>query len=54
MLAVTLNREGLTRAQLDQAARAIEAETGLPTCEPIVHGLDPVVAAVVKRFPRRP
>jgi uncharacterized NAD-dependent epimerase/dehydratase family protein len=53
VVAVTLNREGLSRGLLDQAAGAIEAETGLPTCEPIVHGLNAVVAAIERRFPNR-
>jgi uncharacterized NAD-dependent epimerase/dehydratase family protein len=53
VVAVTLNHEGLSSAQLDAAARSIEAEMGLPACDPLVHGLDRVVAAIRKRFPQR-
>jgi uncharacterized NAD-dependent epimerase/dehydratase family protein len=52
VLAITLNHEGLSPAQLDEAARAVEAETGLPACDPLRHGLARVVAAIEQRFPR--
>ena len=54
VVAVTLNHEGLSASQIDEAARAIEAETGRPTCDPLKHGLNAVAAAIVRRFPRPP
>lgn len=50
VLAITLNHEGLSPAQVDEAAQRIERETGLPTCDPLRHGLGPVVAAIERRF----
>jgi uncharacterized NAD-dependent epimerase/dehydratase family protein len=52
VLAVTLNHEAMTRSQVDQAVRTITAETCRPVCDPLWHGLDPVVAAIAQRFPR--
>jgi uncharacterized NAD-dependent epimerase/dehydratase family protein len=52
VVAITLNHEGLTPVQVDASARLIAAQTGLPTCDPLLHGLDPVIAAIVHRFPR--
>jgi uncharacterized NAD-dependent epimerase/dehydratase family protein len=52
VLAVTLNHEHLGPDELDRAAREIHAQTGLPVCDPLLHGLDAVVTAVTRRFPR--
>jgi uncharacterized NAD-dependent epimerase/dehydratase family protein len=52
VLAVTLNHEGLGREELDRAAREIGARTGLPVCDPLLQGLDPVVAAITRRLGR--
>ena len=51
VLAITLNHEDLSPSQLDEAARAIEAETGRPACDPLRHGLAPVITAIANRFP---
>jgi uncharacterized NAD-dependent epimerase/dehydratase family protein len=50
VVAVTLNHENLTGAQLDAALRDIAASTGLPVCAPLVQGLDGVVQAVLRRL----
>lgn len=47
VVAVTLNHEGMDRAGAEAACRAIEAETGLPCQDPLWHGLDRVVDAVL-------
>jgi uncharacterized NAD-dependent epimerase/dehydratase family protein len=46
VVAVTLNHEGLTRAQAAEAARRLEGELGLPCCDPLVDGADKVIAAL--------
>jgi len=52
VIAITLNHEGLAPDQVRGVAQLIEAQTGLPTCDPLLHGVGPVVAAIVRRFPR--
>jgi uncharacterized NAD-dependent epimerase/dehydratase family protein len=51
VLAITLNHEGLTRAQVEESARDLVARTGLPVCDPLLHGPGPVVEAIRRRFP---
>jgi uncharacterized NAD-dependent epimerase/dehydratase family protein len=46
VIAITLNHEDMTREEVDAAAREYEEKYGLPTCDPLWHGLDKVVAAV--------
>jgi uncharacterized NAD-dependent epimerase/dehydratase family protein len=46
VVAVTINHEGLAAAQRDQACQAIQAATGLPACDVLVHGPGPVIAAL--------
>jgi len=43
VVAITLNHENLSREQLPKIRSSIEAETGLPACDPIYEGLSPVV-----------
>jgi len=50
VIAITLNHEEMTREQVDGAAREYEAKYGLPTCDPLWHGVDKVVAAVRSRL----
>lgn len=38
VVAVTINHEGIERSRIDEVCRRIEAETGLPTVDPLVHG----------------
>jgi len=46
VIAITLNHEDMTRPQVDETVKEYEARYGLPTCDPLWHGLDKVVAAV--------
>ena len=46
VVAVTLNHENLTRAQIPEISRTIQTETGLPACDPIFDGLDVVLQAL--------
>ena len=50
VIAITLNHEEMTREEMDVAAREFEATYGLPTCDPLWHGVDKVVAAVRARL----
>jgi len=47
VVAVTLNHEDLTREQVGEEAARIEAQMGLPCCDPLWDGIDPVVDAVL-------
>lgn len=47
VVAVTLNHEGMTPVEVDEACRRIAAETGLPVRDGLTHNLDPVVDAVL-------
>ena len=51
VIAITLNHENMTREQVDAAAAEYEARYGLPTCDPLWHGVDKVVAAVRGHLP---
>jgi len=46
VVAVTLNHEGLSEAELDAARRRIQEETGLPACDPLRQSCAPVVEAL--------
>jgi uncharacterized NAD-dependent epimerase/dehydratase family protein len=46
VVAITLNHEGLDRSEIDAACAALEAETGLPAVDPLVHGVDRVLDAI--------
>jgi uncharacterized NAD-dependent epimerase/dehydratase family protein len=52
VLAITLNHENLSRERVEQAARDIAAQTGLPVCDPLLDGVDSVVAVITRRFKR--
>ena len=49
VIAITLNHEDMTRPQVDAAVREYETRYRLPTCDPLWHGVDKVVAAVRPR-----
>jgi uncharacterized NAD-dependent epimerase/dehydratase family protein len=46
VVAVTLNHEGLSRAETVEAALRLEKELGLPCCDPLVDGAGKVLAAL--------
>jgi uncharacterized NAD-dependent epimerase/dehydratase family protein len=52
VIAVALNHERLSRELVDAAARQVQAQTGLPACDPLWHGIGPVVEAVERLFGR--
>jgi uncharacterized NAD-dependent epimerase/dehydratase family protein len=50
VIAIALNHEDMTREQVDEAAREYETSYGLPTCDPLWHGVEKVVTAVRARL----
>jgi uncharacterized NAD-dependent epimerase/dehydratase family protein len=52
VVAITLNHENLSKAELPEVSKTIQAATGLPTCDPIYDGLNVVVHAL-KPFLKR-
>jgi len=46
VVAIALNHEGMTREQVDVTAKEYESRYRLPTCDPLWHGVDKLVAAV--------
>jgi len=46
VVAITLNHEGLAPEEIAGACARIEEETGLPTVDPLVHGIDRVLDAI--------
>jgi uncharacterized NAD-dependent epimerase/dehydratase family protein len=50
VVGITINHEGLETAAIDAACRAIAADTGLPVCDPLVHGPDRIIGAIVPRI----
>ncbi len=53
VVAVTINHEGLSRAQLRSACSAIEREVGLPAMDVLVNGADEVVEVLLRYLPER-
>jgi uncharacterized NAD-dependent epimerase/dehydratase family protein len=53
VVAVTVNHEGLSRDDVAAACAAITAETGLPACDPLWSGLDPILAALRPHLRRK-
>ncbi len=43
VVAVTINHEGLSPEEIESAVKEIEDETGLPACDPLVHGAGKLV-----------
>jgi hypothetical protein len=50
VVAVTLNHEGLSPDQLAAEVCDVGAATGLPVCAPLVHGVDELIAPILRRF----
>lgn len=50
VIAVAINHEGLDPAAIDGRCRAIAASTGLPVCDPLVHGPESIIAAILSRM----
>lgn len=51
VVALALNHEDMTREQVDATTREYEAKYGLPTCDPLWHGVDKLVSAVRSQLP---
>ncbi|HOY61738.1 MAG: hypothetical protein BWY28_02862 [bacterium ADurb.Bin236] len=45
--AITINHEGMTREETDAAAAELEAKHGVPACDPIFHGPEKIVNAIL-------
>ncbi len=46
-MALTVNHEGLAdRAAIDAACAVLAERTGLPVCDPLIHGVGPVIDAL--------
>ena len=54
VVAVTLNNEGLRPEQIRETCARITSETGRPTVDPLIEGLDPVVEALGPMLVRHP
>ncbi|HXH28831.1 MAG TPA: DUF1611 domain-containing protein [Candidatus Polarisedimenticolia bacterium] len=54
VVAVTLNHEGLTPAEVERHAAELGARLRVPCCDPLLHGVEPVLAELRRRFPRLP
>ena len=50
VVAVTVNHEGLEPAEVGAVCRDLSAQTGLPTCDPVLDGVGPVVDALIARL----
>ncbi|HKZ60738.1 MAG TPA: DUF1611 domain-containing protein [Candidatus Thermoplasmatota archaeon] len=50
VIAITLNHEDMTRAEVDKTVREYEARFGVPCCDPLWHGADKVAAEIERRF----
>ncbi|MBX7103981.1 MAG: DUF1611 domain-containing protein [Gemmataceae bacterium] len=51
VVGVTINHEDLDRAAVDAACTSISAATGLPACDVLIHGPQPIVAALLSNRP---
>jgi len=54
MVAIALNHESLTTADLARERETLAARFGVPCCDPLLDGVEPVIAEIDRRFPRRP
>jgi uncharacterized NAD-dependent epimerase/dehydratase family protein len=53
VIAITLNHENLGEQEIEAVARRIEAEVGLPACDPLRSDLSPVIEEIGKRLGSR-
>jgi len=53
VIAITLNHERLSLREAEAAASDLAARTGLPVCDPIVDGPDPLIEVVKKHMSAR-
>ncbi len=46
VVAITINHEGIRREEIERVAAEITGQTGLPACDPIWQGAEPIVRAI--------
>jgi len=51
VVAITINHEDMTREEIDATVAEYERRYGLAVADPLVHGVDAIVAALESRFP---
>jgi uncharacterized NAD-dependent epimerase/dehydratase family protein len=54
VVALTLNHEGLTLAEVERHAAELSTRLRVPCCDPLLQGVEPVLAELRHRFPRLP
>ncbi len=54
VVALTLNHQGLTRGEVHRQAGEYAARYGIPCCDPLLEGVDAILAALRGRFPGVP
>jgi len=47
VIGITINHEGLQRAEIDSTCAAIQSSTGRPTCDPLIHGPGAIIDAIL-------
>ena len=51
VVGITLNHENMTPAEVEDSVQDLEHSLRLPTCDPLWHGVDKIVAELQRRFP---
>ena len=54
VVAITLNHEGLTADQVRRYAEEYRGRYGVPCCDPLMDGVDPILRELRRRFPQIP
>ncbi|HKN47734.1 MAG TPA: DUF1611 domain-containing protein, partial [Candidatus Polarisedimenticolia bacterium] len=54
VVAITLNHEGLTEDQVRRYAEEFQGRYGVPCCDPLRDGIDPILRELRRRFPQIP
>jgi uncharacterized NAD-dependent epimerase/dehydratase family protein len=54
VVAITLNHEHLTPVQVRRHAAEYRERYGIPCCDPLLDGVEPILAEIRRRFPRIP
>jgi len=54
VVAITLNHEGLTPDEARAQASSHRARHGIPCCDPLRDGVEPIIEELRRRFPRLP
>jgi uncharacterized NAD-dependent epimerase/dehydratase family protein len=51
VVAIAINHEGMTREEIDAAVAEYQERYGIAAADPLVHGVEKIVAALESRFP---